>query len=125
MFNLRIWFTVPLSAASGLVFAAVLAVILVKVFLAAQSSSLVGAGEIIGLPAEVITPIPENGVGEIAYHTHGSRFNRAARAEGGGAIARQATVKITRVVGGICYVRSDRSDQSDSSKSSNTSDREA
>jgi hypothetical protein len=56
--------------------------------------------------ANVITPIAENGVGEIAYVVGGTRYTAAARVEKGTAIATGQTVKITRVVGTQFYVTS-------------------
>ena len=58
----------------------------------------------VGLTATVITPIPEKGVGEIAYVQAGSRYTAPAREESGAAIAGGQTVKVTRIVGTQMYV---------------------
>jgi membrane protein implicated in regulation of membrane protease activity len=74
------------------------------VFRHTQSSSESKVGKLVGTEANVITPIAENGVGEIAYVVGGSRYTAAARAEKGTAIASGRAVKITRVVGTQFYV---------------------
>jgi len=60
--------------------------------------------QLIGTEASVITPIPENGVGEIAYVVRGTRYTAPARVESGTAIASGQSVKIKRVVGTQFYV---------------------
>jgi hypothetical protein len=56
------------------------------------------------MTAEVITPIPEGGVGEIAYVQAGSRYSAPAREEQGRPVASGAVVRITRVVGSQFHV---------------------
>ena len=58
-----------------------------------------------GLSATIITPIPEHGVGEIAYVQGGTRYSAPAREETGMAVGNGKTVVITRVVGTQFYVR--------------------
>ena len=70
-----------------------------------QSSSESHVAQLIGTEANVITPIPENGVGEIAYVVGGTRYTAPARAENGAAVANGQTVKITRIVGTQFYVQ--------------------
>jgi membrane-bound ClpP family serine protease len=76
-----------------------------KFFSATQSSSEGHVAALAGLPATIITPIPQDGVGEIAYVQGGSRYTSPARAEDGRAIAGGASVQITRIVGTQLYVR--------------------
>jgi membrane protein implicated in regulation of membrane protease activity len=76
------------------------------VFRHTQSSSESKVARLVGIEANVITPIVENGVGEIAYVVGGSRYTAAARAEKGTPVASGQTVKITRVVGTQFYVTS-------------------
>ena len=61
--------------------------------------------EILGLSAEIITPIVEDQIGEIAYNTRGSRYTSGARSLDGRSIAKGKSVKIWRVVGSTCYVK--------------------
>jgi membrane protein implicated in regulation of membrane protease activity len=74
------------------------------IFRHTQSSSESRVARLVGTEASVITPIPENGVGEIAYVVGGTRYTAPARVENGTAIAGGKSVKITRVVGTQFYV---------------------
>jgi len=94
----------PLSIFCALLVAGVLYKFLSLVFGHTQSSSESHVARLVGTEANVITPIAENGVGEIAYVVGGSRYTAAARAEKGTAVASGQTVKITRVVGTQFYV---------------------
>ena len=69
-----------------------------------QSSSESRVATLVGASATVITPIPQYGVGEIAYVDGGSRYTAPARSESGAAVANGQTVKIHRVVGTQFYV---------------------
>ena len=60
--------------------------------------------DLVGQTAAIVTPIPENGVGEISYTQSGSRYTAPARADKGGTIAAGKTVKITRIVGTQFFV---------------------
>ena len=96
---------VPLSVIAGFSGAAVVFAIFNKIFSATQSSSEARVATLIGLSATVTTPIPENGLGEIAYVVGGSRYNSPAREESGQAVPIGAEVKIARIVGGTYYVK--------------------
>ena len=96
----------PLSVVCALLIAGGLYKFLGMVFRHTQSSSESHVGKLVGTEANVITPIAENGVGEIAYVVGGSRYTAAARAEKGTPVASGQTVKITRVVGTQFYVES-------------------
>jgi len=60
--------------------------------------------QLIGQRAAIVSPIPENGVGEISYVQSGSRYTAPARNEKGQAVANGKTVKITRIVGSQFFV---------------------
>jgi len=75
-----------------------------RLFSATQSSSESRVGTLVGQPATIITPIPENGVGEIAYVQAGTRYSAPAREEHGSPVALGKSVRITRVVGTQFYV---------------------
>jgi hypothetical protein len=70
-----------------------------------QGGSEYQTSELTGIGAEVITPIPESGYGEIAYEVRGSRVNAAARTVDGRPIAKHSHVKITKVVGSTHFVK--------------------
>ena len=94
----------PLAAVCGMLIAAIVFFAFNKLFSKTQSSSESRVSTLLGLNASVITPIPEHGVGEIAYVDAGSRYSAPAREEKGRAVAGGATVKITRIVGTQFYV---------------------
>jgi membrane protein implicated in regulation of membrane protease activity len=94
-----IWISAPLSILGALAFAFGALWLFNTVFSKTQSSSESCVGTLTGQSASVITPVPENGVGEIAYVQGGTRYTAPARSEGGIAIAAGRPVKISRVVG--------------------------
>jgi membrane protein implicated in regulation of membrane protease activity len=70
-----------------------------------QSSSEGRVSTLIGIIATTVSPIPEKGVGEIAYVQAGTRYTAPAREEKGVAVGTGQAVKITRIVGSQFYVR--------------------
>ncbi|HEX7570463.1 MAG TPA: hypothetical protein VF492_08155 [Verrucomicrobiae bacterium] len=96
----------PLAAVSALAVAGILYAFLGSVFRHTQSSSESHVARLAGTEASVASPIPENGVGEIAYVVSGTRYTAPARTENGAAIGNGKLVKITRVVGTQFYVTS-------------------
>ena len=98
------WISAPLAIVGGLAVAGLVVVLLRSIFKNTQSSSEGHVASLMGLGATVISPIPANGVGEIAYVQGGSRYSAPARTEDGAAIANGAAVKITRIVGTQFYV---------------------
>jgi membrane protein implicated in regulation of membrane protease activity len=97
--------SLPLALVSGFVIAGAAFYILYRIFSATQASSSYTRESVLDLEAEVITSIPANGVGEIAYVAKGSRFSAPARSEDQEAIPKHAIVRMTRVAGNIFYVR--------------------
>jgi membrane protein implicated in regulation of membrane protease activity len=94
----------PLSVLSALVVAAAMYVLLGSLFRHSQSSSESHVARLAGTEASIVSPIPENGVGEIAYVVGGTRYTAPARLENGVALGNGRLVKITRVVGTQFYV---------------------
>ena len=94
----------PLAALSALAIAWILYSFLGAVFRHTQSSSESHVARLAGTEASVVSPIPENGVGEIAYVVGGTRYTAPARTENGGAVGNGKLVKITRVIGTQFYV---------------------
>jgi membrane protein implicated in regulation of membrane protease activity len=95
----------PLSAVGGFIIAGSVLWLLRQLFSRTQSSSESKVGKLVGLTATVITPIPENGVGEIAYVQAGTRYTAPAREEHGVAVANGRAVQITRLVASQFYVK--------------------
>ncbi len=96
----------PLSIVGGLFVAGVLFLFFRSVFRHTQSSSESHVARLLGAQANVITPIPADGVGEIAYVVGETRYTAPARSENGTAVANGRTVKVTRIVGTQFYVTS-------------------
>jgi membrane-bound ClpP family serine protease len=97
----------PLSIAAAGVIAYALVGVLRKLMRAADSSSESQVATLTGHVANVITPIPAGGVGEIAYVQSGIRYTAPAREESGRPVASGCTVTITRIVGSQFYVSVD------------------
>lgn len=104
MFDWR-YASLAVAAPSGFVMAAMTFAFFNKIFKVTQGSSEPHVQELVGKEAEVITPIPADGLGEIAYVRRGSRFTASARAEGGAAISGRTIVTITRIIGNTYYVK--------------------
>jgi membrane-bound ClpP family serine protease len=79
--------------------------VLTLLFKNTQAGSEYSMSDMIGRVVQIITPIPENGTGEIALVAKGTRVNGPAKSEDGKAIGRNMPVEIVRVVGTIYYVR--------------------
>lgn len=88
----------------GLVFAYLLMAVYNKLAAAASGSSHATVRELIGLRAEVTTPIGADSPGEVAYVLKGSRFSRSARSANGQAIGRGEEVTIEAIEGNKTYV---------------------
>jgi membrane protein implicated in regulation of membrane protease activity len=99
-----VYLSAPLSVVSAGIVAGVLFLFLRSVFTHTQSSSESHISRIAGTEASIVSPIPQNGVGEIAYVVGGTRYTAPARTENGTAIPNGRLVKITRVVGTQFYV---------------------
>ena len=99
-----VWLSAPLSVAGALCIAAVVLWLFNFVFTKSQGSSESRVATLVGQTATLITPIPENGVGEVAYVQSGTRYSAPARSENRAAIPMGQTVKIVRIVGTQFYV---------------------
>jgi membrane protein implicated in regulation of membrane protease activity len=70
-----------------------------------QAGSEYSVEDMVGRVVQIITPIPENGTGEVALVAKGTRVNGPARSADGKAIPRNTPVEVVRVVGNVYYVR--------------------
>ncbi len=98
------WLSAPLALAGAYLIAYCVLSLMRKLFRSTQSSSESKVAAVIGAVGHVITPIPENGVGEIAYVQRGARYSAPAREEKGAPVPNGQAVKITRIVGSQFYV---------------------
>ena len=99
-----VWISTPASAVAGFVIALIAFALFNFMFKQTQSSSESRVATLIGQTASIITPIPSNGVGEIAYVQGGSRYTAPARTEAGTPVGAGKPVKITRIVGSQYFV---------------------
>jgi membrane protein implicated in regulation of membrane protease activity len=89
----------------GFIIAGCVLWLLRQLFSHTQSSSESKVSSLAGMTATIISPIPANGVGEIAYVQAGSRYTAPARLEDDSKTAGNGKlVRITRVVGSQFYV---------------------
>ncbi len=77
----------------------------VKLMYSSQSNSIFSLDDLADTEAEVLTPIPEQGIGEIAYVANGERNNMPARSSDKIGIERGTTVIIRKVAGNIAFVQ--------------------
>ncbi len=102
------WTLIPgllAATVTGLALATAAFLILELIFSRTQAGSEFRSADAVGRIAEVITPIPEGGLGEIAYVMRGQRERSAARASDGTAIGKGTPVNIERMMGANAYVR--------------------
>ncbi|HOC58006.1 MAG TPA: NfeD family protein [Verrucomicrobiota bacterium] len=98
------WISAPLALLGALAIAAGVVWLFGTVFHKVDASSESRVATLAGMTATVITPIPANGVGEIAYVQAGSRYTAPARDEQGTPVSSGQTVRIVRIVGTQFYV---------------------
>jgi membrane protein implicated in regulation of membrane protease activity len=98
------WISAPISAVAGATMAGMAFLLFNWLFQKTQSSSESRVASLVGQAASIVTPIPENGVGEIAYVQGGSRYTAPARTETGTPVPAGRPVRITRVVGTQYFV---------------------
>ena len=93
------------SALSGGIVFGIAAQLFFLYILSPTVSSEVQQSRLIGQVAEITTPIPVNGVGQIAFVAQGGRVTYSARATDTTTMIERGTpVRIERLVGGLAYV---------------------
>jgi len=96
------------SAILAVLFAAIVGTVMffgvVKLMYDSQSDSTYSEEDLAGIEAEVITPVPAKGMGEIACVVKGVRYNLTAKTDTGEEITRGRIVRIRSVAGGIALV---------------------
>jgi membrane-bound ClpP family serine protease len=99
-----VWISAPAASVTGAIIAGLTFMAFNALFKSTQSSSESRLSTVTGLTASVNSPIPEGGVGEIAYVQSGIRYTAPARSESGTAVAAGKTVRIKRIVGSQFFV---------------------
>ena len=94
-----------LACGSGLLIAGLVYEVLSAVYKRTQGSSEARVGDIIGITAEVLTPISKDGTGEVAYVIKGARATSPARSIENKEIGKNSLVQIVRVAGSTLYVK--------------------
>jgi hypothetical protein len=78
---------------------------IVKFMYGSQSNSIFSLNDLIGTEADVLTPVPETGLGEIVFIANGTRYTLGARSLEGDVIRRGETVIIREIAGSIAVVQ--------------------
>lgn len=99
-----VWVSAPLAGLVGVILAFLTFLMFSWIFSHTQSSSESRVATLVGMTASVVTPIPQGGVGEIAYIQGGARYTAPARTENGAPIGAGKPVRIHRIVGTQYYV---------------------
>lgn len=104
LFSVRDSVSLIFAAAGAAVIASGMFLFYSRVLVAGQGSSTVQLSDIRGSKAEVIIPIPKNGLGQVALVARGSRTTWGARSVDGKPIAGGVIVTIQTVTGDTLFV---------------------
>ncbi|MFB0533849.1 MAG: hypothetical protein ACETWR_02590 [Anaerolineae bacterium] len=104
LFNVSDRFSLLWAGGGGLVVAIIAHFAFGYFLIAPQGSSEVTARDILGLTAEVITPIPADGVGQVAFVAQGRRVTFSARSAGGVPVPKNTLVSIESFTGSVAVV---------------------
>jgi len=96
--------SLSLATAGGVLMAVVLWLVVGKLLFGMQGSSEAHQADMVGLEAEVLTPVQDDMAGEIAYVLEGVRYTAPARLTHPGIVGRTEKVRIRRISGNIVYV---------------------
>ena len=99
------WISAPIAFVGAFGVASAVLSLLRTLFRKTQSSSESKVATLAGMTATTVSPIPQDGVGEIAYVQAGTRYTAPARTETGVAVPTGRPVQITRIVGSQFFVR--------------------
>jgi hypothetical protein len=109
LFNVSDRFSLLWAGGGGLVVAIIAHFAFGYFLIAPQGSSEITARDVMGLTAEVITPIPADGVGQIAFVAQGRRITASARSAGGVPVPKGELVSIQSFTGSAAVVRPEQS----------------
>jgi membrane protein implicated in regulation of membrane protease activity len=94
-----------IAVVSGIVGAAIIFFFVVKLLLKHDRELDPADYERVGMLGRVVSPIRQNGTGEIVFSMAGTRHTCGARSESGEALTKDTEVVITRYEHGIAYVQ--------------------
>ncbi|MCL5038155.1 MAG: NfeD family protein [Chloroflexi bacterium] len=104
-FSMSPGISILVSVVSSSLIAVIVYTVFYRFFIMSQASSVVDGESLIGITAEIITPVPGGGIGEIAYNTKGSRMTAMAKSVNGEDMKKGEAVIIDRIVGSTCYIK--------------------
>ncbi|MCE5262251.1 MAG: NfeD family protein [Deltaproteobacteria bacterium] len=105
VFSISAVSSLPIAVIVGVGAAAITFYLFVLLFSKTQGSSESQISQVLGREAEVITPIPAEGVGEIAYVSKGARYTAPARSVERQEIRSHMAVRIHKIVGSTFWVK--------------------
>jgi len=94
----------PLAGVAAVAVAGLVSYVFYRILSATQSTSQPRPEEAVGLEAEITVPIPNNGLGEIAYTVRGTRLTNPAQSSDGKELPARLTVRILKQVGNTYIV---------------------
>jgi len=97
--------SLPIALGIGVLVGLLVGFVVMKLYKAVQTNAVTTARGLVGTVAEVTESIPAASVGEISFTGKSGRATGPCRSEENKDIKRHAMVTITRVVGGLYYVR--------------------
>ncbi|MFA5793948.1 MAG: NfeD family protein [Candidatus Brocadiia bacterium] len=104
-FKFSVYASIPVAVLGGIVTAGVTFFLFAALFKATQGSSESRQVEMVGLEAEVITTIPVEGLGEVAYVAKETRYTASARSAYKTEIKAHSVVTIEKIVGNTFFVK--------------------
>ncbi|MCH7471532.1 NfeD family protein [bacterium] len=102
------WLGLAIAVGGGLAMGALLWLFIGKFLFGLQGSSEAHVIDMVGLEAEVLTPVEEDICGEIAYVLEGVRYTAPARLLKEGRVGRREKVRIRKVRGNMVYIEEKR-----------------
>jgi membrane protein implicated in regulation of membrane protease activity len=106
--QLSTFVSLALAAGGGVVMALLLWLVIGKLLFGMQGTSEAHQADMIGLEADVLTPMDEGHTGEIAYILDGTRYTAPAKLLHAGAVGKTSKVRIRRISGNVVYVEEKR-----------------
>lgn len=100
--------SLALAVGGGIVMALLLWLVIGKLLFGMQGTSEAHQADMIGLEADVLTPMDEGHTGEIAYILDGMRYTAPAKLLHPGAVGKTSKVRIRRISGNVAYVEEKR-----------------
>jgi membrane protein implicated in regulation of membrane protease activity len=104
-FGLTHWSSVAVALPLALVFSYAASYAAWRVLVGSSTTSAIPTGDLAGVDAEVLTPIPAGGIGEAAAFVGGQRYTSPAREVDGREVPRGAMVSVVRLTGSTLYVK--------------------